>query len=190
MDEGTYRDLLTKGTDVTSAQDLAGGQVRIELVLTPQQVARSARSADRRLRRQLATDGPPGGQFQASNGFNVWRDYDGDDGMVGDMVRTARGNSVASLEVIGRTNPGTPDLRGQGDPEGGQDEGRQAARCAVQLHQHAREWIASETNRRLMHWYVDKWNAKDKAVRKLLKKTELWFVLVANPDGYQYVLES
>ncbi len=56
--------------------------------------------------------------------------------------------------------------------------------------QHAREWIAAEINRRLLHWYIDQYRAKNKSVRKLLDSTELWFVLVMNPDGYQYTFQS
>ncbi len=192
VDGGTYRDLLTKGTDVTSAQDLAGGQVRIELVLTPQQV-RSLRKNGIAVKLRRNSSGRTARQearFQASNGFNVWRDYDGDDGFVGDMVRTARRNGVASLEIIGRTVQGRLIYAVKVTQKA--DKTKDGKRHAVLYSslQHAREWIAAETNRRLMHWYVDKWNAKDKTVRKLLKKTELWFVLVANPDGYQYTFSS
>ena len=52
--------------------------------------------------------------------------------------------------------------------------------------QHAREWIAAEVNRRQMKWYADQYRAGNPQIRALLKSTELWFVLVANPDGYQY----
>jgi hypothetical protein len=55
--------------------------------------------------------------------------------------------------------------------------------------QHAREWISTEVNRRLLLHYVDGWNSGDKHIRSLLKDTELWFVLVANPDGYQYTFD-
>ena len=65
-----------------------------------------------------------------------------------------------------------------------------ARRCSTASTQHAREWIATEVNRRLMNWYVDQWNADDPAVKKLLRTTELWFVLVANPDGYQYTFDA
>ena len=41
-----------------------------------------------------------------------------------------------------------------------------------------------------MNWYVDRWRANDKEVKKLLKSTELWFVPVANPDGYQYTFDT
>ncbi len=55
--------------------------------------------------------------------------------------------------------------------------------------QHAREWISTEVNRRLLHHFVDRWQAKDKEIRALLERTELWFVVVANPDGYQYTFD-
>ena len=39
--------------------------------------------------------------------------------------------------------------------------------------------------RRLMHHVLDNYGA-DPAITKLLNRTELWFVPVANPDGYDY----
>ena len=56
--------------------------------------------------------------------------------------------------------------------------------------QHAREWISTEVNRRLLTWYIERWRANDRSIRRLLKDTELWFVLVANPDGYQYTFDA
>ena len=41
----------------------------------------------------------------------------------------------------------------------------------------------AETNRRLLNWYIERWRANDKEVRKLLRENELWFVLVANPTA-------
>ncbi len=40
-----------------------------------------------------------------------------------------------------------------------------------------------------MNHFIDRWRANDRTVRKLLQSTELWFILVANPDGYQYTFE-
>src|SRR6185436_13166681 len=51
--------------------------------------------------------------------------------------------------------------------------------------QHAREWITTEMNRRLLHYYLERY-ATDAAIQGVVDKTELWFVLVANPDGYDY----
>ena len=52
-------------------------------------------------------------------------------------------------------------------------------------NQHAREWITPEMTRRLMHYYLDNYG-KDKRIKKIVDSTELWFVLSANPDGYDY----
>ena len=56
--------------------------------------------------------------------------------------------------------------------------------------QHAREWIAGEVNLRLLRWYIAGWHANDPEIKKLLRETELWFMPVANPDGYQYTFQS
>ena len=56
--------------------------------------------------------------------------------------------------------------------------------------QHAREWISTEVNRRLLNHYIDGWRANDKEIKDLLKNNELWFVVVANPDGYQYTFDT
>ena len=37
-----------------------------------------------------------------------------------------------------------------------------------------------------MYHYIEGWAADDPAITKLLRGTELWFVPVMNPDGYQY----
>ena len=55
--------------------------------------------------------------------------------------------------------------------------------------QHAREWITPEMVRRLMHYYLDGYGA-DPEHHRLLKSTELWFVPVANPDGYDYTFST
>jgi hypothetical protein len=56
--------------------------------------------------------------------------------------------------------------------------------------QHAREWIAAETNRRLFTYVVsNKKNAKTD-IPKILRSTELWFVPMVNPDGYDYTFQN
>ena len=51
--------------------------------------------------------------------------------------------------------------------------------------QHAREWITPEMVRRLMHYFVDNY-ATSASIQRLLDANELWFVPVANPDGYDW----
>ncbi len=45
--------------------------------------------------------------------------------------------------------------------------------------------ITPEATRRLMHYYLDHY-AGDKRIKKIVDSTELWFVVSANPDGYDY----
>src|SRR3954447_25542985 len=54
--------------------------------------------------------------------------------------------------------------------------------------QHAREWIATETERRLFQWFLT--NSSQRDVARLLKTRELWFVPVVNPDGYDYTFQN
>ncbi len=188
-----YQELLAaKDLDITSAKTV-GSTVQVTMVLSSVQATALkkdgisvslVRNAAGRTARQEAA-------FQKSTGYNVWIDYDGPDGMAAEMKKIARQNpDIASLEVIGRTTKGriiwgiklTDDANWRKD-------GKKPATLYTST-QHAREWIAAETNRRLLHWYIDQYRAKNKSIRKLLDSTELWFVLVANPDGYQYTFQS
>ncbi|HET9737667.1 MAG TPA: M14 family zinc carboxypeptidase [Solirubrobacteraceae bacterium] len=51
--------------------------------------------------------------------------------------------------------------------------------------QHAREWLAGETCRRTLTYFTDNYG-KDPLVTRLVDTRELWFVCMANPDGYEY----
>ncbi len=51
--------------------------------------------------------------------------------------------------------------------------------------QHAREWITPEMNRRLLHYYIDNYRT-NRDIRRIIDTTELWFIPVANPDGYDF----
>ena len=55
--------------------------------------------------------------------------------------------------------------------------------------QHAREWLAGETCRRTLDYFVDNYGKGTSAgleVTQLVDSTELWFVCVNNPDGYEF----
>src|SRR6185503_12236153 len=51
--------------------------------------------------------------------------------------------------------------------------------------QHAREWLAGETCRRTLNYFVENYGT-DETVTEIVDSTELWFVCVSNPDGYEY----
>jgi hypothetical protein len=128
--------------------------------------------------------------LQAVGGFDVWRSWDEPGGIRDELYAVARRNpQLVKLEVIGHTEQGRELIAlkltqgARGKPDG--------SRPAVlySSNQHAREWISLEVNRRLLHYFIDRWRANDKQIKKLLKSTELWFVISANPDGYQYTFD-
>src|SRR4051795_12077859 len=126
----------------------------------------------------------------AVGGYNVWRSWDEPGGIRDDLhALAARNPQLVKLEVLGHTYQGR-ELIALKVTQGAQDvpDGSRPA-VLYSSNQHAREWISLEVNRRLMHYFIDRWRAGDPEIRGLLKSTELWFVISANPDGYQYTFD-
>ena len=133
---------------------------------------------------------------QTSAGYKVWRDYDGPDGLRQYQYDLEAANEdLLDLEVTGMTHGTNPDggpdtpreilaMRLTADEEASADGSKPAALYTA--NQHAREWISAEVDRRLLEWFIERYREGDPQIVSLLDSTELWFVLVANPDGYQY----
>ncbi|MEU5364446.1 M14 family zinc carboxypeptidase [Streptomyces sp. NPDC005925] len=126
-------------------------------------------------------------QAAAEGGF---RPYSGSGGLKEEIVRTARQNpGLTKVVSLGKT------LRGQDilalKLTKGARKSADGSKPAVlyMSNQHAREWITPEMTRRLMHHYLDTYK-KDRRIRRIVDTTELWFVLSANPDGYDYTFDS
>ena len=177
-----------KGLDVAGSRFTATG-VKAQMILTRSQVQDvRAEGASAKLTR--VKGGQTVKQFaaaQAANGFTVWKSYDEPGGYRDQMHQLAsQYPGVTKLVRIGTTLKGreilalkvTQGARGQRD-------GRRPA-VLFSATQHAREWIATEIDRRLMYHYIEGWANDDPQIKKLLQSTELWFVPVMNPDGYQY----
>src|SRR6201999_2615399 len=49
---------------------------------------------------------------------------------------------------------------------------------------HAREWITPEVDRREAKYFLQ--HKDDPRIAEILKTTELWFLPVQNPDGYDF----
>jgi hypothetical protein len=192
VSQDVYRGLVQR-YDVITAEAAAGGGIRVDLVLTADEVKalRADRVAVQLLKNKFGLSARQFAAAQAANGFTVWRDYDGPDGFRAHLRSIRRNNpGITKLVVLGHTLQGRQILALKLSHRARQvRDGRRPAVLYTAL-QHAREWIASETNRRLLNWYIERWRAGDPAIRRLLRRTELWFVLVANPDGYQYTFAS
>lgn len=185
-------EIAAAGFDVVASRVTKDG-VSVDLVLTEAETKGLSKrgvditvkkNKDGKSARQLAAE-------QAASGFEVWRSWDEPGGIRDELYRLAAENpQLVKLEVLGETHQGrelialklTQGARGTAD----------GTRPAV-LHsstQHAREWISTEVNRRLMNWYIDQWRANNTEIRDLLQNNELWFLVVANPDGYQYTFDT
>jgi Zinc carboxypeptidase len=183
--------IAEQGIEVSGQRQAANG-VELDMVLDQGQADRlRGQGVDLELTR--VQGGQTVQEFaaaQAANGFNVWRSFDEAGGIRDQLYAAARRNpQLVKLEVLGHTAQGreiiavklTQGARGIRD-------GRRPA-VLYSSTQHAREWISTEVNRRLMNHFIDRWRANDRDVRRLLQKNELWFILVANPDGYEYTFD-
>ena len=116
----------------------------------------------------------------------VFRPYNAPGGLRDEMAATAaRHPSLAKVVTIGKTLRGVP-IQAVKVTKGARKlpDGRRPSVLYAGA-QHAREWITPEMNRRLMHYVIDGYGT-DPAITRLLDTTELWFLPVANPDGYDY----
>ncbi|GHD27798.1 M14 family metallopeptidase [Streptomyces galbus] len=120
----------------------------------------------------------------------VFRPYSGSGGLKEEILRTARQNpGLTKVVSIGRTLKGQ-DILALKVTKGAR-KSKDGAKPSVLYvsNQHAREWITPEMTRRLMHYYLDGYRT-DKRIARLVDSTELWFVLSANPDGYDYTFQD
>ena len=192
VDAKQARELSRSGLDVVAVRHAGENRIEMDLVLSAaERDALTRRGIDvdvkrdqrGRTQRQLAAE-------QAASGYNVWRSWDEPGGIRDELYAVARDNpQLVKLEALGRTHQGR-ELIALKVTQGANDvpDGARPA-TLYSATQHAREWISTEVNRRLLRYVIDRWRANDREVRELLRSTELWFVPVANPDGYQYTFD-
>ncbi|MGH9011375.1 MAG: M14 family metallopeptidase, partial [Acidimicrobiia bacterium] len=125
----------------------------------------------------------------AGTGHLVWKRWDGPNGLRAEMEALAAAHpNLVQTEVIGHSVHGREIVAARvtgGAP--GVPDGARPAVLYIGL-QHAREWISGEVPRRLLRSLVTGYGV-DPDTTKLLDTTELWFLPVANPDGYELTFE-
>jgi hypothetical protein len=190
--QAEYADLSGKGYDIAAADVRGGGKVELQIVLDRGQVSALRKEGIdvEVLKNEYGVSARQFAALQAVNGFNVWRDYDSPDGHRAQLYAIARDNpSITKLMVLGRTLQGRELIALKVTQDARKKDGRKPA-VLYSATQHAREWITPEVNSRLMKYFVNGWRNGDQEIRKLLRENEYWFVIVANPDGYQYTFAS
>ncbi|GHC56302.1 hypothetical protein GCM10010507_36100 [Streptomyces cinnamoneus] len=162
-----------------------GRKAAVELYLTAPQAEE--------LRRQgIALTGkrPAAPEGLGPQGDGVFRPYSGAHGLRQELVDTSAAHrSLTKLVSLGRTTRGQDILALKVSKDAGARADGAKPAVLYMSNQHAREWITPEMTRRLMHHYLDGYG-KDDRITKIVDSTELWFVLSANPDGYDFTFES
>jgi hypothetical protein len=193
-DPGVDAQLRDEGYNVVSAEPVQGGRkVRMELVLNEGQAHALRQGSGRKrgleVRLKRNEDGLTTAQaatLEADNGFEVWRSYSEPGGIADEMeLLASQYDGLTELITIGESVEGQPIYAMR--VTAGADRVKDGRRPAVLYvsAQHAREWISPEVNRRLLRHFLENYG-EDEQVTRLVDTRELWFVLVANPDGYDW----
>ncbi|GGO81447.1 zinc carboxypeptidase [Wenjunlia tyrosinilytica] len=176
--------LLRAGADGHELGSLpAKGSSRVELFLTKRQAHQLDAQGVELKERKISAAAT---RRVAAAGDGVFRPYSGKNGLKQEIVTTGQAHpGLTKVVSIGRTinKQDILAIKVSKDAKKVKD-GKKPAVLYVS-NQHAREWITPEMTRRLLHYYLDNYG-KDSKVTKILDTTELWFVISANPDGYDY----
>ncbi|GGR00702.1 hypothetical protein FHS38_000883 [Streptomyces netropsis] len=123
-------------------------------------------------------------------GDGVFRPYSGKNGLQQEIRDTGRAHpDLTKVVSIGKTVRGQDILAVKVSRNAAKSPDGAKPAVLYMSNQHAREWITPEMTRRLMHHYLDRYG-KDERITKIVDSTEVWFVLSANPDGYDYTFQS
>ncbi|MEV1289151.1 M14 family zinc carboxypeptidase [Micromonospora sp. NPDC049679] len=177
--------------DHATARSDAGGNATVETVLTKSQATRlTSKGVPLSVKKVRGKAASTALREQASAGWRAFRSYSEPGGIRDELTATAaRFPNLTKVETIGRSVKGQPILAvkvtkgARSVPDG--------KRPAVLYAgaQHAREWITPEMNRRLLHHVLDNYGS-DPTITQLVNTTELWFLPVANPDGYDFTFTA
>jgi hypothetical protein len=168
--------------EIRTESGAEAGTARVEVVLTDQQVETLRRAG-------LTLDEKPSSDASGdrrSAQAAVFRPYSGPGGLLEEYRALAAAHpSLIKLVTIGTTVQGTEIIALKVTRNAGTTRDGRRPAVLYTAAQHAREWITPEMNRRLLRYYVDSYPS-DGRIRSLLDTTELWFIPVANPDGYDH----
>jgi hypothetical protein len=179
-DIGVDREGLTTGRT-------ADGKAKVEVVITDRQADKlRSDGVNLKVKQVKGRDASDEAARLALAGPTVFRPYSGPGGLAEELSTTAAANpALAKLVRIGTTVQGKPILAVKVTKNARQSKDGTRPSVLYLGAQHAREWITPEMVRRLLHHVLDNYGS-NADITKLLNTTELWFMPVANPDGYDY----
>ncbi|OKK19079.1 peptidase M14 [Streptomyces sp. CB00455] len=177
--------VLALGQDSRELAEQAppAGAAKVELFLTGGQAGQLSAQGIKLAERKVPAEGLARAK---AAGDGVFRPYSGKGGLQEEILRTSRENpGLTKVVSIGKTVQGKDILALKVTKDAGKTKDGGKPSVLYMSNQHAREWITPEMTRRLMHHTLDNYG-KDPRITKLVDSTELWFLLSANPDGYDF----
>ncbi|MFI5795528.1 M14 family zinc carboxypeptidase [Streptomyces sp. NPDC051677] len=181
--------LLAAGQDghELSEQAPAKGTATVEVYLTDKQAEKLQRQGVQLTEHALSAKAENRVEAAAEG---VFRPYGGSGGLKEEILRTGQENpGLTKVVSIGKTVNGQDILALKLTKGAKKSKDGSKPSVLYMSNQHAREWITPEMTRRLMHYYLDNYKT-DKRVKKIVDSTEVWFVISANPDGYDYTFKN
>ncbi len=163
------------------------GEIAVEVVMNGRQARMLAgEGVDLSVKRINGKKASTVAAQQNREGYQGFRSYSEDGGTADELRQTAARNPrLAKLVRFGTTVQGKPLLAVKVTKNATRMKDGKRPAVMYLGAQHAREWITPEMTRRLMHHFLDNYGS-DAQITRLVNTTELWFVPVANPDGYDY----
>jgi hypothetical protein len=168
------------------ASPVAGsdGLIAVETILSGQQAA--ALVADGATLAPATT----GAGRRSAAATEVFRPYSGAGGIQEELAAQAAGHRrIAELVVIGETVQGQDITAVRVTAEPSRIRAGKRPTTVYIGAQHAREWITPEMVRRLLATVLDGYG-NDREITRLVNDNELWFIPVANPDGYDFTFQD
>ncbi|MEU7003825.1 M14 family zinc carboxypeptidase [Nonomuraea sp. NPDC046570] len=181
---GTAQSLREKGFDVVQ-QEIKGDKEHVELTAAKVDLDRLAKLGHKPepVRNPQGQSQLEAAKAQAAGGYTVWKSYSEPGGVADQLKSIANANKdIVKLQSIGKTIQGKDILAVKVSTLAGVLPDGIKPAVFYSSTQHAREWISTEVNLRLLKHVV----ANKNALKSMLNRTELWFLPVANPDGYDF----
>jgi hypothetical protein len=181
---GTAQTLREKGFDVVQ-HEIENGKEHVELTAAEDDLEglRKLGLKPEPVRNPQGQTQLQAARAQAASGYKVFRSYSERGGIADQLRKIANDHKdVVKLQSIGKTLRGQDILAVKVTTQARVLPDGVKPATLYSATQHAREWIATEVDMRLLKYVL----ANKKKLKSLLDRTELWFVPVANPDGYDF----
>ncbi len=169
----------------------AQGNIRLDAVITEAQAdLLRAEGLSVRVKKVNGRTASEAARLQNLAGYDAYRSYSEPGGIADELRETAAAYpKITKLVTIGKTIQGKDILALKVTKDAKKVKDGKRPSVLYGGAQHAREWITPEMVRRLMHYYLEGYSS-DPQLYRIIRTTELWFLPVSNPDGYDFTFSA